>query len=206
LAPVLITPEKRNTRRAGRTAAVVMFRNQRVLPTPFTGPDNRIMRISGRNRPARAWVCTLAAALCSALMMLGLSGCRNIFALPPCMPPEFTVTPSAAKPGDLVTVSAPETKCDARYGEGAQVSVQVLDLYGNPVLDGLAPMTDDGGFTFMFTVPAGMSPGKAGVTAYPYNLDWCDDTGANNRAASGPQSLVQVSCAQRMLPLDILGS
>ena len=58
----------------------------------------------------------------------------------------------------------------------------------------------------MFTVPAGMSPGKAGVTAYPYNLDWCDDTGVNNRAACGPQTLVLVACAERMLPLVVLGA
>ena len=116
-----------------------------------------------------------------------------------------TVTPSEAKPGDHVTVSAPDTKCDARYGQDAQVSVEVLDMYGTPVLKELAAMTDDGGFTFVFTVPAGMAPGKAGVTAYPYNVDWCDDTGVNNRA-SGPQTLVQVACAQVVLPLVVLGA
>ncbi|MDR6416530.1 hypothetical protein [Pseudarthrobacter sulfonivorans] len=161
---------------------------------------------SGGNFLAGAWLRTLAVALCAVLMMLGLSGCRNIFALPPCMPPEFTVTPSEAQPGDRVTVSAPDTKCDARYGQDAQVAVEVLDKSGTPVLKELAPMTDDGGFTFVFTVPAGMSPGKAGVTAYPYNVDWCDDTGVNNRAAPGPQTLVQVSCAQRLVPLIIRGA
>lgn len=39
-----------------------------------------------------------------------------IFAPPPCMPPAYTVTPSEAKPGDGVTVSAPDTTCGARYG------------------------------------------------------------------------------------------
>ncbi len=139
-------------------------------------------------------------------MMLALSSCRDIFAPPPCMPPAFTLTPSEARPGDRVTVSAPDTTCDARYGEGAQVSVQVLDPHGTPVLQQLAPMTDDGGFRFVFTVPAGMSPGKAGVTAYPYNVDWCDDTGVNNRAAPGPPTLAQVSCAQVVLPLTIRGA
>ncbi|KRE81117.1 hypothetical protein [Arthrobacter sp. Soil762] len=63
----------------------------------------------------------------------------------------------------------------------------------------------------MFTVPAGVAPGKAGVTAYPYNLDWCDDTGVNNRAAvknraaRGQAELVRVSCAERLVPLVILG-
>lgn len=154
---------------------------------------------------AGAWARALAAALCAALMVLGLNSCRNVFAPPPCMPPEFSITPSEAKPGDQVTVSAPDTTCDARYGQDAQVSVDLLDQYGTPVLKQLAPMTDDGGFSFVFTVPSGMAPGKAGVTAYPYNLDWCDDTGVNNRAASGTQSLVLVACAQLVVPLEISG-
>jgi hypothetical protein len=157
------------------------------------------------NRLGGAWHRLIAVVLCAAFMMAGLSSCRNILAPPPCMPSAFTVTPSEAQPGDRVTVSAPDTKCDARYGEGAQVSVQVLDLYGTPVLEELAPMTDDGGFTFVFTVPESMSPGKAGVTAYPYNVDWCDDTGVNNRVDAGPRTLIQVSCAARLVPLVVLG-
>jgi hypothetical protein len=152
----------------------------------------------------RAWRRLITLVLCAAFMLLGLSSCRNLFAPPPCMPPAFTVAPSEAKPGDRVTVSAPDTECDARYGEGAQVQVGLLDAYGTKVLEELAPMTDDGGFTFVFTVPSGMSPGEAGVTAHPYNLDWCDDTGVNNRAASGAQTLVMVACAERILPLGIL--
>jgi hypothetical protein len=49
-----------------------------------------------------------------------------------------------------------------------------------------------------------MAAGEAGVTAYPYALDWCDDTGVNNRAASGPETLIRVSCAERLVPLVIL--
>ncbi|MEO8281998.1 MAG: hypothetical protein ABI568_01120 [Pseudarthrobacter sp.] len=147
----------------------------------------------------------ITVVLCAALMMVALSSCRNALAPPPCMPPAFTVTPSEAKPGAEVTVSAPETVCGARYGHDAQIYVELLDAYGTPVLEQLAPMTDDGGFTFVFTVPASMSPGKAGVTAYPYNVDWCDDIGVNNRADAGPRTLVQVSCAQRLVPLEILG-
>ena len=146
----------------------------------------------------------LAVALCAVPVLVGATGCRDIFAPPPCMPPEFSVSPAAAKPGDQVTVSAPDTTCDARYGTDAQVQVELLDAYGTPVLEELAPMTDDGGFSFVFTVPAGLAPGKAGVTAYPYNMDWCDDTGVNNRAGAGPQTLVGVACAQRLVPLVIL--
>jgi hypothetical protein len=144
-----------------------------------------------------------AACIAAVLVASGLSGCRDIFAPPPCMPPAYIVTPSEAAPGDRVTVSAPETTCDARYGRDAQVKVTVRDAGGAEVLDELAPMTDDGGFSFVFTVPLAAAPGEAAVVAYPYNLDWCDDTGVNNRAAA-PQTLVLVSCAERMVPLVIL--
>jgi hypothetical protein len=120
------------------------------------------------------------------------------------MPPAYTVTPSQAEPGDRVTVSAPETTCDARYGADAQVKVTVRDAAGAEVLDELAPMSDDGGFSFVFTVPLAAAPGEAAVVAYPYNLDWCDDTGVNNRADAGPTTLVTVSCVEPVVPLLIL--
>ncbi|MET3719981.1 MULTISPECIES: hypothetical protein [unclassified Arthrobacter] len=78
------------------------------------------------------------------------------------MPPAITVTPAEAKPGDRVAVSAPVAACDAGYGPCAQVSVELLDAHGTTVLEEFAPMTDDGGFTFVFTVPAGMARGKPG--------------------------------------------
>lgn len=152
-----------------------------------------------------AWARVLAVTLCAVPVLVGVTSCRSIFAPPPCMPPDFNVSPAAAKPGDKITVSAPDTTCDARYGTDARVQVTVKDATGTAVLEELAPMSDDGGFTFVFTVPAGVAPGKAGVTAYPYNLDWCDDTGVNNRAAQGPAGLVRVSCAERLVPLVILG-
>ncbi|WP_255768685.1 hypothetical protein [Pseudarthrobacter sulfonivorans] len=158
----------------------------------------------GENRLSRGLRRFVAGVLCAVFLTVALSSCRNVFAPPPCMPPAFSVAPSEAKPGDQVTVSAPDAACDARYGAGAQVQVQLLNADGTPVLEELAPMTDDGGFTFVFTVPAGMSPGKAGVTAYPYNVDWCDDTGVNNRAASGQRTLIRASCAQRLETLVIL--
>jgi hypothetical protein len=74
------------------------------------------------------------------------------------------------------------------------------------VLEELAPMTDDGGFTFVFAVPKTMTAGVGSVSAVPYMVDWCDDTGVNNRAASGPMSLERVSCAARMVPLTAVGA
>lgn len=149
---------------------------------------------------------TIAAFLAVAATSLGIGGCRDVFAPPPCMPPAYTVTPSAAKPGEQVTVSAPDATCDALYGYGARIQVTFTDAAGVTVLEELAPMTDDGGFTFAFTVPAAAAVGEGGVSAVPYGLDWCDDTGVNNRAASGPLSLKRVSCAARMVPLTVVGA
>ncbi|MEJ1179947.1 hypothetical protein ACFC25_15935 [Pseudarthrobacter sp. NPDC055928] len=159
---------------------------------------------SGRGLAVFARLRTAAAFLVLATVATGLSGCRDVFAPPPCMPPAYTVTPSEAKPGEQVTVSAQDTNCDARYGQNAQVQVTVRDAFGSLMLEELAPMSDDGAFTFVFTVPPGAAPGKAAVGAHPYNLDWCDDTGVNNRAGAGPRTLVLVSCAERLVPLLIL--
>lgn len=145
------------------------------------------------------------AALCAATLLLAASGCgRDIFAPPPCMPPAYSVSPSAAKPGDKVTVSAPDAACAARYGQGAQIHVTVTDAAGVSVLEELAPMTDDGAFTFVFTVPQSAAAGEGGVTAVPYGVDWCDDTGVNNRAAPGGLGLDRVSCAIPLVPLTVL--
>lgn len=67
----------------------------------------------------------------------------------------------------MVTVSAPEAKCNPRYGPNAQV------------------------------------PGVMAVKAEPYGVDWCDDTGTNNRANQGEAELERASCAEPMKPLTI---
>lgn len=163
------------------------------------------MADTSRTRRGRGAAARLtAAALCGASILAGVVGCRDVWGPPPCMPPTYTVSPAEARAGAQVTVSAQDATCDARYGADARVQVTVRDAAGTNVLEELAPMTDDGGFTFVFTVPAGMAAGKAGVSAYPYDVDWCDDTGVNNRVASGPPALVRVSCAERLVPLVIL--
>jgi hypothetical protein len=63
-------------------------------------------------------------------------------------------------------------------------------------------MTDTGEFTFTFTVPAEIAAGEATVTAMPYNIDWCDDTGRNNRAG-GTVQFELASCAMPEKPLMI---
>ncbi len=90
------------------------------------------------------------------------------------------------------------------YGQDAKIEVTLTDAAGTEVFRQTAPMNNDGGFTFSFKVPAGMKPGKAGVTAVPYRLDWCDDTGRNNRLTrQGAGDIARTSCVIPIFPLTI---
>jgi hypothetical protein len=141
-----------------------------------------------------------------------MAGCGVIpgLAAPPCLPPEYSVSPAEASPGRAVTVSAPDAGCDPRYGSDAQIEVIVTDASGAEVVHETAPMNDGGGFTYTFTVPSKTAAGEASVTALPYNVDWCDDTGRNNRVsgalgAAGVE-LERVSCAMPLRHLLITRS
>lgn len=135
------------------------------------------------------------AIVFAAPMMAALGACSSSSGgEPPCFPPAYSVSPTSAKPGEVVTVSAPPAGCNPRYGTNAHIHVSVTDKAGTPVINKTAPMTDSGAFTFNFKVPAEMAVGKATVTAMPYNIDWCDDTGRNNRA-DGPANFDLASCA-----------
>ncbi|WP_457950354.1 hypothetical protein ACTAQI_07095 [Pseudarthrobacter sp. alpha12b] len=112
------------------------------------------------------------------------------------------MNPLAAKAGDTVTVNAPDADCNPRYGQNARIQITVTDTSNQKVINTTAPMTDAGGFSFQFEVPPGVVPGEATVEAYPYGVDWCDDTGRNNRVAH-PAGLVRVSCAARTQALTI---
>jgi hypothetical protein len=105
-------------------------------------------------------------------------------------------------PGDLWR-TAHDADCDPRYGENARIHVTVRDAAGVRILDETAPMNDDGGFTFAFDVPSGSVTGAAMVSAMPYNVDWCDDTGRNNRVAAAG-SIGQIDRASCALPVRIL--
>ncbi len=143
------------------------------------------------------------ASVVGAGLLAAASGCSsNLFAEPPCFPPDYSVTPSAAKAGEMVTVKAPGAKCNPRYGENARIEVLVTDEQGVEVINTTAAMTDAGAFTHSFRVPAQMAVGQATVAAAPHNVDWCDDTGRNNRA-EGPAVLERASCAQPRKPLTI---
>jgi hypothetical protein len=115
------------------------------------------------------------------------------------------VHPLSVEAGETVTVTAPDAECDPRYGKDARIHVIVTDARGTKVLDTTAPMNDAGGFTYAFDVPLHTAAGAATVTAMPYDVDWCDDTGRNNRvAASGlAVKLDRASCAQPVRLLTI---
>ena len=105
-----------------------------------------------------------------------------------------------------MSVTAPDAGCDPRYGEDARIQVTMTDASGAKVLDATSPMNDAGGFAYSFNVPANSAPGAATVTAMPYNIDWCDDTGRNNRAdgSAGAGGLTRASCVQPVRILTIV--
>ncbi|WP_104173031.1 hypothetical protein [Arthrobacter sp. Y81] len=104
-----------------------------------------------------------------------------------------------------MSVTAPDADCDPRYGENARIHVTVTDAAGARILDATSPMNDAGGFTYSFNVPVNSAAGAATVTATPYNTDWCDDTGRNNRAGGPDQAggLTPASCVQPVRILTI---
>lgn len=123
---------------------------------------------------------------------------------PPCLPPAYSVAPPSARAGDPVTVQAPDADCNPRYGKDARIQVTLTDAAGIKVINTTAPMTDAGAFTYTFVVPATAAAGPAAVEAVPYGVDWCDDTGRNNRAGGTGTTLERTSCAARTEPLTIV--
>jgi hypothetical protein len=113
------------------------------------------------------------------------------------------VDPASAEAGEKVTVTAPAADCYPRYGKNALIQVIVTDATGVKVIDTTAPMNDDGGFTYTFEVPAQTAVGDAAVTAMPYDIDWCDDTGKNNRTQGTAATLERAACAMPVKPLSI---
>ncbi|MDN4644389.1 hypothetical protein [Arthrobacter sp. PsM3] len=103
-----------------------------------------------------------------------------------------------------MTVTAPDADCNPRYGVNARIQVTVIDATNAKVIDATAPMDDAGGFTYTFEVPSQTAVGDAAVTAIPYNIDWCDDTGKNNRADGAAASLQRASCVMPMKPMTII--
>jgi hypothetical protein len=153
-----------------------------------------------KRRRVESWILTVAV---TAFLTMGVAGCSPSLGSVPCMPPEYEVNPSSAKPGEVVKVSAPDATCNPRYGRNAQVRIVFTDANGVEVLNTTAPMSDAGGFVFSAEVPLHTAMGMATVYAAPEGVDWCDDTGTNNRAGPGTAELEMASCAEPMKPLNI---
>lgn len=168
-----------------------------------TRPHNEGMELQ-TSRP-RLIPRSLAKLLPGVIMVsAALAGCNPAFlGAPPCMPPSYSVNPSSVKIGETVTVQAQDSDCDPRYGADARVHVTVTDANGKKILSTTAPMNDAGSFTYSFEIPVQATPGKAAVEAYPHNIDWCDDTGKNNRVSAAEVSVVRASCAARIEPFTI---
>lgn len=120
-----------------------------------------------------------------------------------CLPPPFALSPATAHPGGSISVTADDADCDPRYGNTAQIQLEVFDGSGTKVGEALAPMNDAGGFSAAVELPVGAVPGEGMVSAYPYNLDWCDDTGRNNRVGATTTDVQRVSCVLPTQPLRI---
>jgi len=149
-----------------------------------------------------------AAAVFAALLLAGTgwTACsRSMVSQQPCLPPPFSVSAATAMPGGTVTVAAADSRCNPRYGESAQVQVTLRDSTGKEIVKELAPMSDKGGFSFELHIPAKAAPGPATVESYPYNVDWCDDTGRNNRVGQGDPGaeIERTSCAARVQQVQI---
>lgn len=156
--------------------------------------------LKDRDRRSATW-----ATVGVLVLVAPISGClSSTGAEPPCFPPAYSLTPTEAKPGQSVTVAAPDADCNPRYGNNARIQVSVIDAIGEEAVNSTSAMNDAGGFTYTFVVPARTAAGDAAVTAVPYNIDWCDDTGRNNRVAGAREvTLVRVSCVLPVRPLTI---
>lgn len=165
---------------------------------------------------SRTWPAVLLVLL---LTITTGTGCAGTAETAPsssgCMPPPFSLSTDNVKAGGSLTVTASDTDCEPRYGDNAQIQLEIVDGSGAKILDVRAPMNDAGGFSTDVIVPESAVPGQGTVSAYPFNLDWCDDTGRNNRlntpAGTGrkdlplelPSEIQLASCAMRALPLTI---
>lgn len=149
-----------------------------------------------------------AAALLTGAAFTGCSGPPGTAPMGSgCMPPPFSLSTETARPGASLTVQAKDATCNPRYGDNAQIHIEVLDSSGTKILELQAPMNDAGGFSTDLLLPETAVPGQAMVSAEPYNLDWCDDTGRNNRvgapASPGVLEIQRVSCVLPSQPLTI---
>lgn len=168
---------------------------------PPPGPANR-----AKNR----LICTAFGLTLAGAASLLLSGCQPPFSgAPPCMPPDYVLEPSTVKAGSALKVWAPDATCNPRYGERAQIQIELLDEQNEVLLSKLAPMGDAGSFEHSLRIPADLKPGNYNISASPHGVDWCDDTGRNNRIENPDFGrsgvlVVRASCATPYEPFRVV--
>ncbi|MFJ3958260.1 hypothetical protein [Arthrobacter sp. NPDC090010] len=122
---------------------------------------------------------------------------------PPCGPPAYHLSQDTVHAGESIGVAAPDADCEPRYAGQAQVEIRLLDKSHHQLTRLLAPMNDRGGFTATLDLPATLPVGDYTVSAMPHDVDWCDDTGRNNRVAGSLGSASSASCAEPAARLTI---
>lgn len=155
---------------------------------------------------ARAW----SFAMAGSAALLGVVGCAPFAqqGAPGCMPPKYGLDSASVRAGGTLTVFAQDATCDPRYGLDAKIEISLMDSTGNVFYSVKGPMSDAGAFAQKIRVPSSVEPGEYGISAMPYDIDWCDDTGKNNRVSNsgeaGPGNLIErVSCAMPFLPVVV---
>ncbi len=125
------------------------------------------------------------------------------------MPPAYTLDSPVVAPGGTLGISAPDATCNPGYGEDAKICIELVDDFQHVVTTELAPMSDAGSFTHGLRIPIGTKPGAYAITAMPDGVEWCDDTGRNNRldgAAIGVNgmSTARASCAAPRVGFQVI--
>ena len=128
----------------------------------------------------------------------------------PCMPPGYMLGSLVVAPGRDI----------ARFGSGSHVQSapwrgsKSTDRSGRRpqevLLSELAPMSDEGSFSHVLDIPATLKPGSYGSSAAPDSVDWCDDTGHNNRVENpgfrdSGLSAVRAACATPHVAVRVTG-
>lgn len=160
--------------------------------------------------PGHTALGNIAMLLLGGGMLLSTTACiPQYFGGQPCMPPNYTLDPSNVRAGSDLKISAPDATCNPRYGERAQIQIELLNGRNEVVLTELAPMNDAGSFEHTLRIPATTKPGSYSISATPYGVDWCDDTGRNNRIENpgfgqSGMAVIRVACATPYVPFRVV--
>ena len=115
-------------------------------------------------------------AIAALLATIALSGCADTSGGVHCVPPPLSLTPSTARAGATVTLSADGVKCEAGSGRHYQVSINHLDVK-RPV--GEVTPASNGSFQFAFAIPGDLPAGTYVLSVSGSTLDDCPDAHAS---------------------------